>query len=342
MNVGDSSARRENPRRDVQSQALRAMMQGSANTYTSMLNATLLPFLLYQQNLAMVTRVALGSLQGATGVTRQGTEAGDETRRQGIGPISQAVQGSLETTGRAALQQNLETTGETVQESGVETTKQTAPEGNEVASGLPEPLPLPPETNTVDGLIPSPAPPEPKKESAAEAVDETDKGGRRTSSRADGEGDEAYSGPSAPPVPSSPAREGSVNAGDPPPIREEPLTDESISEELPVPPEVPDVELPPPPVPHNILDELPPPPAPEAATITDGLPSPPTPEVPEGEPATPPTRGEKPRVLVRRTTAATRHRAEEMGVDLAEVEGLGKGGWITVDDIRRKALEGQS
>jgi pyruvate/2-oxoglutarate dehydrogenase complex dihydrolipoamide acyltransferase (E2) component len=306
-----------------------------------MLNATLLPFLLYQQNLAMAARVALGSLQGATWVARQGTEAGDETRRQGIGPISQAVQGSLETTGRAAPQQNHEITGETVQESGVETTEQTAPEGNEVASGLPDLVPLSPETNTFDGLIHSPDP-ELLDEPAAEAVDETDKGGRRTSSRADGEGDEAHSGPSAPPVPSSPAREGSVNAGDSPPIREEPLTDETISEGLPAPPEVPGVELPPPPVPHNILDELPPPPAPEAATITDELPPPPTPEVPEDELATPPTRGEKPRVLVRRTTAATRHRAEEMGVDLAEVEGLGKGGWITVDDIRRKALEGQS
>lgn len=342
MNFGDDSARQGNLQRKGQPQALRAMIQGSASTYASMLNATLFPFLLYQQSLAMATRVALSSLQATTGVARQGTEAGDEAHRQDVKPIVQAAQSNVDTTGRAALKQNVEATGETPQDSGVETTEQAPSEVDEFASGLSEPVSPAPETpNTVDELPPSPAA-EVLDEPAAGAVEETDRGGRETSSRADGKSDEAYPDPSAP-VSSSPAQEGPATAEDPPPVQEEePPTDETI-EELPPPPEVPDVELPPPPpAPQNILDELPPPPAPEVSNIIDELPPPATPEALD-EPTTPPTRGEKPRVHVRRgTTAAARRRAEEMGVDLAEVEGTGQGGQITVDDVRRKAQEGQS
>ncbi len=77
MTFGDSSARKENLQRQGQPQVLRAMIQDSANTYASMLNATLFPFLLYQQSLVMATRVALGGLQAATGVARQSIGAGE-------------------------------------------------------------------------------------------------------------------------------------------------------------------------------------------------------------------------------------------------------------------------
>ena len=38
--------------------------------------------------------------------------------------------------------------------------------------------------------------------------------------------------------------------------------------------------------------------------------------------------------------AAARRRAEEMNVDLAEIEGTGQDGQITVDDVRRSAQKG--
>jgi pyruvate/2-oxoglutarate dehydrogenase complex dihydrolipoamide acyltransferase (E2) component len=41
-----------------------------------------------------------------------------------------------------------------------------------------------------------------------------------------------------------------------------------------------------------------------------------------------------------RATAAARRRAEEMNVDLTQVEGTGQDGQITVDDVRRSAQEG--
>jgi pyruvate/2-oxoglutarate dehydrogenase complex dihydrolipoamide acyltransferase (E2) component len=41
-----------------------------------------------------------------------------------------------------------------------------------------------------------------------------------------------------------------------------------------------------------------------------------------------------------RATAAARRRAEEMNVDLAEIQGTGRDGQITVDDVRRSAQEG--
>ncbi len=41
-----------------------------------------------------------------------------------------------------------------------------------------------------------------------------------------------------------------------------------------------------------------------------------------------------------RATAAARRRAEEMNVDLAQVDGTGQDGQITVDDVRRSAQEG--
>ncbi len=41
-----------------------------------------------------------------------------------------------------------------------------------------------------------------------------------------------------------------------------------------------------------------------------------------------------------RATAAARRMAEEMNVDLTEVEGTGQDGRITVDDVRGSAQEG--
>jgi pyruvate/2-oxoglutarate dehydrogenase complex dihydrolipoamide acyltransferase (E2) component len=41
-----------------------------------------------------------------------------------------------------------------------------------------------------------------------------------------------------------------------------------------------------------------------------------------------------------RATAAARRRAEETNVDLAQVDGTGQDGQITVDDVRRSAQEG--
>ena len=297
MNSGDNSARKENLQRKGQPQALRAMIQGSASTYASMLNATLFPFLLYQQSLMIATRVALGSLQAATGVAQRRIEAGDENHRQDTGPIGQAIQGNVELTGQAAFHQNVEVAGETAQESGVETTEQVSSKVDEVVSGLSEPVPPPPEApNTVNELSPSPSP-EVLDGPAAEAFDETDQGGGETSNQPDGESDEAHLSPAAR-VP-SPAQEGSATAEDPPSAQEEEAsTNKPITQELPPPPEVSDVELPPPPpVPQNILDELPPPPVPEVSNLIE-----------ENEPTTPPNRGEKPRVRVRRTTAAARRR----------------------------------
>lgn len=337
MTLGDNSAGKENLQRKGPPQALRAMIEVSADTYVSMLNATLFPFFLYQQSLAMAMRTALGSLQSATGGTRQGTKAGNETHRQNIEPIIEDTQGTVETSRRSSLQQNVEVTGETAQESGVETTEQTPLKVDEISTSLSEPASLPPGTpDTVKERPPFSAP-KVLDEPAAEAVGETDRGSREMSSRAEGESNEAYPGSAAPML--SPAQERTATAEDPLPAQEEKSpTDETITEELPQPPEVSDVELRPPPVPQNILDELPPPPVPQ--NILDELLPPPTLELLD-EP-TPSMQGEKTQVRVRRTTAAARRRAEEMEVDLAEVEGTGQGGQITVDDVRRKAQEGQS
>ncbi len=143
----------------------------------------------------------------------------------------------METAGRAALQQNVEATSQTPQEGGSETTEQAPSEVDEVvASGPSEPVPPPPPQtpNTVGALPPSSPAPEVPDEPAAEVVDETDQGGRETSSRADGEGDEAYPDPSAP-VSSSASREGPATAEDPPLAQkeEEPPTDGTIAEILP-------------------------------------------------------------------------------------------------------------
>ena len=136
MNSGDNSARKENLQRKGQPQALRAMIQSSASTYASVLNATLFPFLLYQQSLVIATRVTLGSLQAATGVAQRRIEAGDETHRQDTGPIGQAIQGNVELSGRVAFQQNVEVAGETGQESGVETRDWAPSRVDEGGSGM--------------------------------------------------------------------------------------------------------------------------------------------------------------------------------------------------------------
>lgn len=79
----------------------------------------------------------------------------------------------------------------------METAERTSPEVDEVASGLSESVPPPGMPNTVDKLPPSSLVPEVLDEPAAEAVDETDLGSRKASSRADGEGDGPYLDPSA-------------------------------------------------------------------------------------------------------------------------------------------------
>ena len=115
-----------------------------------------------------------------------------------------------------------------------------------------------------------------------------------------------------------------------PPTEEAP----SIVEGLPPPPEVTEAELPPPPVPENAVDELPPPPVPEEQNVGDA-PPPSTPEPPTGTGGEA-TRTEGPRAKHVTATAEARRRAEELGVDLLEVEGTGPNGRITVDDVRRR------
>ena len=114
-----------------------------------------------------------------------------------------------------------------------------------------------------------------------------------------------------------------------------------ILEELPPPPEVAEAELPPPPpAPENIIDELPPPPVPEEQNVGEVTPAPPEPSV---EPVVEAPRTEEPRDRRRVTaTSAARRRARELGVDLFEVEGTGKNGKITVDDVQRSGEQTQS
>ena len=97
------------------------------------------------------------------------------------------------------------------------------------------------------------------------------------------------------------------------------------------------MELPPPPEVPSILDELPPPP--EVASIIEELPPPPDPLEESTAQAMP---RETPQVRVRRTTAAARRKAEQLNVDLAEVEGTGQKGQIIVEDVHRKARERRS
>ena len=123
----------------------------------------------------------------------------------------------------------------------------------------------------------------------------------------------------------------------PPPAEEAP----SIVDELPPPPEVEEAELPTPPAPENILDELPPPPAPEEQSVGGGPQAPPAQE-PADEPAVEAPRTEGSRVRRVTATAAAQRRAEELGVDLLEVEGTGPDGRITVDDVRRSGEQTRS
>ena len=106
----------------------------------------------------------------------------------------------------------------------------------------------------------------------------------------------------------------------------------NIVEELPPPPEVEDVELPPPPpATPNVVDELPPTPAPEAPAET----------VP-AETGAGPEQSERSPVRIFKITPAARRAADEMGVDLGAVEGTGRGGQITVEDVRRAGQNRQA
>ncbi len=350
MSFGDEPGHGKNLRVQGQQQTVQEMLQSSVDTYALMLNsAALFPFRLYQQSLAMATQVTRGGLRSATGVARLGTQevrvdrsprvaegnvqSDRQAAQQSTGVVtSQAARQSKEAPGRVAqdnaevpvrdtrdLRQNAEVAGET-RVSGAETTGRTLPEVDEAAPGPSDPVSSPssepPEvSNTVDELPPSPAPEAPLGGSAARAVHGADQGSVEPSSRAEGGIDEATPGPSS--TLPSPDREESVRAEEPPSARKAPPTDGVTGQSLP--PEVSDVELPPPPpVPQNILDELPPPP---------------------DEPTSGTARVEKPRIHVRKITAAAQRKAEELNVDLAEVEGTGRDGQITVGDVRKKAAE---
>ena len=140
-----------------------------------------------------------------------------------------------------------------------------------------------------------------------------------------------------PPPPSAP--DVAEELPPPPPTEEAP----SILEELPPPPEVEEAELTPPPAtPQNIIDELPPPPVPEEQNVGEVTPAPPETE-PAEEPVAESPRAEEPQSRRRVTaTAAARRRAEELGIDLLEVEGTGRNGKITADDVRRKGEQTRS
>lgn len=71
MSFGDGPGHGENLRVQGQQQALQVMLQSFVDTYVRMLNlASLFPFLIYQQSLAMAAQVARVSLTSATGVAR--------------------------------------------------------------------------------------------------------------------------------------------------------------------------------------------------------------------------------------------------------------------------------
>ena len=369
MSFEDNPGRSENLQGEGQQKALQKMTRGAANTYASMFNAALFPFLLYQQSLTMATRVALGSLRAATGVAQQGMlgssqparqsaetaegatrgnmqpaqqsattdDATDRTLQQGIEVgdkiawqdmevINRAAQDKMRTASRAALQQNAGATEETTRESYAKMADWSPTEVDEVASGPSKPAPTPSSEvpNAMGELPPSPAAEATARPVAEAVVDETSEGSLETSSGAErAAGDETASPPSAS-VPT--VQEESVIDEGPSPTREESPAGEGTNtiEELPPPPEVSEVDLPPPPpVPQNILDELPPPPALEALD----------------EPTAQSARGEKPRIHVRKVTAAARRTAEELNVDLDEVEGTGRDGQISVGDVRKKAAE---
>lgn len=72
MSSGDNPGRSENLQGKGPQQVFQAMIRGSADNYASMFNASLFPFLLYQQSLALATQAAPDGLRAATGVAQQG------------------------------------------------------------------------------------------------------------------------------------------------------------------------------------------------------------------------------------------------------------------------------
>ena len=142
-----------------------------------------------------------------------------------------------------------------------------------------------------------------------------------------------------------PLQPSDVELSSPPPVPERseesssqpPEETTSVLDELPPPPEVAEVELaPPPPVPENVLDELPPSPAPQEQSFGDVAPS-------SAEPVDEAPREEEPQSRKRVTaTPAARRRAKELGIDILEVEGTGKDGKITVDDVLREGKQTKS
>jgi hypothetical protein len=72
MSSGDNPGRSENLQGKGSQQALQAVIRGSADTYAEMFNASLFPFLLYQQSLALATQAVLDGLRAATRVCPTG------------------------------------------------------------------------------------------------------------------------------------------------------------------------------------------------------------------------------------------------------------------------------
>lgn len=372
MSFGDNPGRNENLQGEGRQQALQAMIWGSADAYASMFNAALLPFLLYQKSLRMANQVTLGNLRAATGAAQpgtpgssratrrsveavegatrsdtqtarlsiasdldtdrtalqQGSEVGHKTAQQDMEAINQAARDKMRTAGQSTLQQNVEATSETARESYAEAAEGIPPtEVDELVSGSSDPVPAPSleATNAVGELLPSPAPEASAGPTAkVTAVGKTDEARTETSGQAERAASDEATSPSAA-VPSTPQEE-AVTAEEPPLTQEESPADEGTNtmEELPPPPEVPDVELPPPPpVSQNTLDELPQPPT---AEVSD-------------ESTAQEVRREAPRLHVKKITVAARRKAEEMNIDLTEVEGTGRDGQITVGDVRKKAGE---
>lgn len=269
-------------------------------------------------------QVTRDGLRPATGVARQGMrEVGvDRSTREDVELNHEIAQDNAEAPpvqDTRNRQQNVEVAGET-RVSSAETTGRTPSEVDDVAAAGPsDPVSAlsseAPEVS-IDESSPSPAAEASLDEPVPSVAHETDQGSVEPSSRAEGGIDEATPGPSS--TLPSPDREESAVAEEPPPARKAaPPTDRTMK--LSPPSEVPDVELPPPPpVPQSALDELPP-----------------TPD----EPTARTTRGEKLRIHVRKGTAAARRKAEELNVDLGEVEGTGRNGQITVGNVRKKAEE---
>lgn len=347
-------------RRNQQGQPrpVQTIVQSSVNAYAGFLSSALS---LYQQGLATAGQIALSPLRLTVWAAQQSARSPIR-----VTPVSQAAGSvaSRSSVREATSQQSTETTEEDswgdAKVSGESGTEVVTRQEDAVAAAVPvaqsevhEEI-VPQSSEVARGRAEAADQAAQQQEDAeitgwsaqrdSEAVDETTHSDAETPDRADEGLDRAGRTSSVLELP--PTTEKSLTVEEPPPAaREEPVVAEepataveeteppayeasSILGELPPPPEVEEVELPPPPqAPPSILDELPPPPVPEQQDVS-------------AEPSAEPAVEEAPRtegLQVRRVTAteAAHRKAEELGVDLLEVEGSGPNGRITVDDVRR-------